>query len=79
MTEEELITIVDEAQQEGGIDEHEGELIRSAIEFNDLDVGDVFTPRVDVIAVDIEDSMEEIEAKFREYEFSRMPRVRGQH
>lgn len=73
MTEEELITIVDEAQQEGGIDEHEGELIRSAIEFNDLDVGDVFTPRVDVIAVDIEDSMEEIEAKFREYEFSRMP------
>lgn len=44
ITEEELMTIVDDAQQEGGIDEHEGELIRSAIEFNEVDTEDILTP-----------------------------------
>ena len=45
ITEEELITIIDEAETGGGIDKHESELIRSAIEFNDLDVADIITPR----------------------------------
>lgn len=73
ITEDELLTIVDEAQNEGGIDEHEGELIRSAIEFNDLDVNDVLTPRVDVVAVDITYSNEEIDELFTESGYSRMP------
>lgn len=73
ITEDELLTIVDEAQNEGGIDEHEGELIRSAIEFNDLDVKDILTPRVDVIAIDVDSSMEEIGQNFRENNYSRLP------
>ena len=73
ITEEELLTIVDEVQNEGGIDEEEGELIRSAIEFNDLDVNDVLTPRVDLVAIDIEYSDEEIDRLFYESGFSRMP------
>lgn len=72
-TEEELITIVEEVESDGVIDQHEGELIRSAIEFNDLDAADILTPRVDVIGVEISTSMEEILRLFREHEYTRMP------
>lgn len=73
MTDEELLTIVEEAEQEGGIDERESDLIRSAIEFNDQTAEDILTHRVDVISVDITDSMEEVEKTFRESGFSRLP------
>ena len=73
ITEEELLTIVDEAQQEGGINEKERELIRSAIEFNDLDVSDVLTPRVDIVGVQKDLPVEDIARKFVESGFSRLP------
>ncbi|MCR5447977.1 MAG: hemolysin family protein [Solobacterium sp.] len=72
-TEEELITIVDEVQNDGVIDPHEGELIRSAIEFNDLDAADILTPRVDIVGIEANTSMEEIEAIFEEHGYSRIP------
>ena len=55
LTQEDLLTIVEEAQNEGDLQEHESDLICAAIEFNDLDVKDVLTPRVDVVAVDVTD------------------------
>lgn len=73
ITEEELITIVEEAENEGEIDEHESELIRSAIEFNDLTAEDILTPRVELVAVDVEDSLEEIAHTFEESGRSRIP------
>ena len=73
MTEEELLTIVDEAEQGGDLDEHESDLIRSAIEFNDLDAEDILTHRVDVVGVDADDSMDEVERVFKESGFSRLP------
>lgn len=73
MTEDELITIVDEAQLEGGIDEDEGELIRSAIEFNDVEVRDIITPRVDVSAVPSDATIEEVASVFYETGYSRLP------
>lgn len=73
MTEDELITIVDEAQQEGGIDEDEGELIRSAIEFNDVEVRDIITPRVDVSAVPSDATIDEVATVFYETGYSRLP------
>ena len=73
ITEEELITIVAEAESEGDIDEHESELIRSAIEFNDLTAEEILTPRVDIVAVDVEDSLEEISRTFAESGYSRIP------
>ncbi len=73
ITEEELITIIDEAQNEGGINEEEGELIRSAVEFNELDVNDVLTPRVNMIAVDINYPDEKINQLFVESGYSRLP------
>ncbi len=73
ITEEELITIVEEAQTEGGINEAERDLIKSAIEFNDLEAGDILTPRVDLLAVDIEDDTEELYKIFIESKYSRIP------
>lgn len=71
--EEELITMVDQAQSDGDMDIHEGELIRSAIEFNDLDARDILTPRVDVVGLEFESSMEAVAQTFREFGYSRLP------
>ena len=73
LTEEELLTMVEEAQDDGGINDEEGELIRNAIEFNDIQVTDVHTPRVDVVAIDETDSREEIDRVFCESNFTRLP------
>ena len=72
-TEEELITIVEEAENEGGIDSHESELIKSAIEFTDVDVEEILTPRVEVQAVELGAGDEEISELFQESGYSRLP------
>ncbi|HHT90119.1 MAG: hemolysin family protein [Bacillota bacterium] len=77
ITEEELLTIVEEAQIEGGINEQEGELIRSVIEFDDLEVGDIVTPRVDVVAVADSASAGDILEVFRDSGYSRIPVYQG--
>ena len=73
VTEEELLTMVEEAHSDGEIDNEESELIRNAIEFNDIEAIDIHTSRVDVVAVDITEDNEEINRKFRESGFSRLP------
>lgn len=73
ITEEELKTYVDEAHTGGEIDENESELIRSSIEFDDIDVSDILVPRVDVEAVDKYASLSEIERVFNSTNFSRLP------
>ncbi len=73
VTEEEIITVVEEAAIGGEIDEQESELIKNVIKFSDLDVKDILTPRVDVAAVDIEWDRERISSVFAETEFSRLP------
>lgn len=72
-TEQELITIVEEAEHDGGIDEQESALIRSAIEFNDREAVDILTPRVDVVAVQESAPNDEIADAFTESGFSRLP------
>lgn len=72
ITEDELLTIVDEAQVGGGINHEEGALIRSAIEFNDLEAEEICTPRVDVCAISIDTPNEQIQQTFRESSFSRL-------
>ncbi len=73
VTEDEIMTMVEEAQNEGGIDEHEGDLIKSAIEFNDLEVSAILTPRVDIVAIADDTPMDEIVELFRTSGFSRLP------
>lgn len=77
ITEEELIIMVEEAENEGGLDPHESQLIRAAIEFNDLEVEEILTPRVDIVAVDQNASMETLATAFAESGYSRIPIYAG--
>lgn len=70
---DDLITMVDTAEKEGNLEEHESDLISAAIEFNELEVKDILTPRVDIIAVDRLADLKEIEDTFRMNSFSRLP------
>ncbi len=71
---DEFITMVEEANEDGDIEDHEADLITNALEFNDLDVGEILTPRIDVVSVDVDDyTIEEIELKYRDSGFSRLP------
>ncbi len=72
MSQEELIMIVDEARNEGGIDDDEGDLIRNAIEFNDLKAEDILTHRVELEAVPVDTPNEEIAVIFSESRYSRL-------
>jgi len=71
--EDELMTMIDEAQTEGDIEEEEVELIRSAIVFNDQHAADIMTPRVDVTALEDTASIETAADVFRDTWFSRIP------
>ena len=73
MTEEELISIIEEAEEDGGIDEEESTLIKSAIEFGDLEVSDIFTPRIDITALPADADKATVAKVFAESGYSRIP------
>lgn len=73
VTEEEIITMVDEAEVGGSIDEDEGKLIRSAIGFNDITADEILTPRSDVVYVTEDESNDGIAGAFMDSGFSRLP------
>lgn len=77
ITEEELLSIVEEAKQGGGIDEQEDMLIRSALEFTEQEAGGIVTPRVDITAVSTEAAKEEIAGVFADTAYSRLPVFEG--
>ncbi len=73
ITEEELISIIEEAEEDGNFEKSETDLIRSAIEFNELEVGDIFTPRIDITYIKKDYDLERIKEIFVESGFSRLP------
>ena len=73
VTEDEIMTIVEEAEEDGTLKTEETKLIRSVIEFDDLEVGDILVPRVNIVAVDIASSMDEIRKVFDREGYSRIP------
>ena len=73
ITEGELVTMVSEAEKDGELTNRESELIRSAIEFDDVEAQDVLTPRVDVVAVADDTPMDEVTERFAESGYSRLP------
>lgn len=73
VTERELMSIIDEIEDEGVLQQDEAELVQSAIEFNDISAGEVLTPRVDICAIDRGRTKDEILKLFLENNFSRMP------
>lgn len=73
ITEEELITFVEETMNDGAIDEQESDMIKNIIELSDLVAMDVLTPRVDVTSVNINTSVNDIESIFIDTGYSRLP------
>ena len=77
ITEGELMTMVSEAENAGELTDRESELIRSAIEFDDVEVEEILTPRVDVVAVEDDIPLEELAQTFAESGYSRLPVYHG--
>lgn len=73
VTEEELESIIDTMEDEGVIDDDNAELMQNALNINDTTVYEIMTPRVDVVAVDINEDIESIKNVFLEYKYSRIP------
>jgi len=73
VTEQELKFIIEEIEDEGVLNEYESELMQSALDFDDITVSEVLTPRVDVVAVDITDDIEHIKDVFYKEGYSRIP------
>ena len=77
ITEGELMTMVSEAENDGELTDRESDLIRSAIEFDDVEVEEILTPRVDVVAVEDDIPLEELAQTFAESGYSRLPVYHG--
>lgn len=73
VTEDELYDLIEDMTEEGSLDEDQGDLISSALSFNDITVENVLTPRVDVIAIDVEDAPDRILQKVKDQNHSRLP------
>ena len=76
-TEDELYDIIEDMTEEGSLDEQQGELISSALQFGEVTVESVLTPRVDLVAVDISSSLESILAVIKTTNHSRLPVYEG--
>jgi len=77
ITEEEILTFVKAGTQSGAIEEGEEEMISSIIEFADMTVKEILTPRRDVFALDSESKLEDVWEEILEQEFTRMPIYTG--
>lgn len=73
VTEKELSDIIDTVEDEGVIDEDTSDLLQSALEFPDIYAYEIITPRVDMVAVDIDDEPDEIISTILNSNYSRIP------
>ncbi|MCL2334197.1 MAG: hemolysin family protein, partial [Candidatus Methanoplasma sp.] len=72
-TEDELHVMIDEVTEEGALERSEGELIKSAMQFDDIKVSEMYTPRSNITAVNLKADIEEVKELFLESEYSRIP------
>lgn len=73
ITEDELLTIIETVEDEGVIQEDRSELLKSAIEFSDIAAQEILTPRVDMVAIDVDDDMDSIVETINTSPYSRIP------
>ena len=73
MTEEELKVMIDEIEDEGVLETQESNLVRSALEFDEITVDEIITPRVRITAVEAGENIDDVRKKFLQEEYSRMP------
>lgn len=77
VTEEELKYIVESIEQEGVLEEQESELVQSALEFDEITVQEILTPRVDVLALNVDCPVDEAVKTVMDAHYSRIPVYRG--
>ncbi len=77
VTEDELYDIIEDMTEEGSLDEDQGDLISSALQFGDVTVESVLTPRVDIVAININSSHAELLSLIRSTNHSRLPVYEG--
>lgn len=77
VTEEELKYIVESIEQEGVLEEQESDLVQSALDFDEITVQEILTPRVDLVTIDVEDPLDEALEVVLGAHFSRIPVYRG--
>ena len=73
VTEDELYDIIEDMTEEGTLDEEQGDLISSALQFGDLTVESVLTPRVDIVAVNVNSPIEDVLKVIKSCSHSRLP------
>ncbi len=73
VTEEELKYIIESIEEEGVLEQDESDLVQSALEFDEIEVQEILTPRVDMIAIDTEDLWEDIVELVKTKGVSRIP------
>jgi len=73
VTGDELETIIDTMEEEGSIDEDEADMLQSVLDLNEKTVYDIMTPRVDMVGIEVNDTIEEIKKMFFDHKFSRVP------
>lgn len=73
VTEQELKVMIHEIEDEGVLEDREGELVRSALDFDETTVDEAMTPRVDIVSIEKNADVEEIKHVFFEYHYSRLP------
>ncbi|MDL2233341.1 hemolysin family protein [Ruminococcaceae bacterium OttesenSCG-928-L11] len=77
VTEEDLHYLIESVEEEGVIEEQERDLVQSALEFDDTDIKDILTPRVNMVALDVEDDLDTIKETLLEEGYSRIPVYEG--
>lgn len=73
VTESDLETIIDTMEEEGQIQVGEADMLQSVLALSDISVEEIMTPRVDMIAIEVNDSVKEIKDTFFKNKFSRIP------
>jgi len=73
VSESELETIIDTMEEEGSIDEEEAEMLQSVLDLDEKKVYEIMTPRVDMVAIEVNESHDAIVKKFFDHQFSRIP------
>jgi CBS domain containing-hemolysin-like protein len=76
-TEDELHVMIDEVIEEGALERSEGELVKSAMQFDDIKVSEMYTPRANIIAAELRTNIEDLKKLFLEHEYSRIPIYEG--
>jgi putative hemolysin len=73
VTEDDLVSIIESVKNDGIIDEEKGSLLQSALEFSDISVQEILTPRTDMVAIDVDDDMDAIIETVLDSPYSRIP------